>query len=216
MENAATVGQLKTINIESSELMKSAKSNRKVLIVEDEPTWQILIERALKLIDPKIEVHFSKTAVQACEALNAGRSFDLIVSDYRLGANTTGLDLWDRVLEERFDIPFVMLSVTKRQKFASEVMEHQSRIAPRFVEKCGSVRELSIELGAALTASRPGSDYEAESEESGLLEELKNQILELLPYSLRKNPSLLLLAISVSILYFFLAAFTLVRLSHAF
>lgn len=126
----------------------------KVLIVEDEPLWQLLIERALRRINKGIEVRFSKNANQALEVLSGREDFDFIIADHLLEGAKTGLDLWDILLKQKTDIPYILLSGTRRSDFFSRLMPYRTEMVPRFIEKAGTVRELSEQLSEAMFSHR--------------------------------------------------------------
>lgn len=143
------------INVRFTRQPESSRKWDKVLIVEDEPLWQIVIERALRLIDPEIEVRVSGDANQAFELLNKEGNFDLVIADQLLNGAKTGLDLWDILLEQKVDIPFVIVSGTKREIFLKNLMPYRNEMVPRYIEKNGSVKHLSDEFAAALFSHSP-------------------------------------------------------------
>lgn len=119
---------------------------KKVLIVEDEVTWQVVIKRALELIDSAIEVQFSNDANRALELLNSEETFDFVIADMNLNCAKSGLDLWDILHSQKIDIPFVLISATNREEFMSELFPHREEMIPRFIEKTSSVLQLSKDL----------------------------------------------------------------------
>src|SRR4051794_26587365 len=87
---------------------------KRVLVVEDEPLWQLMIERSLKRIDNEIEVRVSENVSQALEAIDDNVVYDYIIADHLLPGSKTGLDLWDILLKNKLEIPYVLISGTKR------------------------------------------------------------------------------------------------------
>lgn len=114
----------------------------RALIVEDEAYWQMIIERAFYRIDRRINITFAENANQALDIVSEQSDFDLIVSDYRLGGLKTGLDLWDMLLGQNSEIPYVLLSGIKRSHLMEHLMPYRSEMLPLYYEKPQSVKEL--------------------------------------------------------------------------
>jgi CheY-like chemotaxis protein len=124
-------------------------SFNKVLIVEDEPFWQLLIERALKKIDDRIVVKFTENANQALQELEKSADFDFIIADHLLSGSLTGLDLWDTLAEKKSEIPYILISGINKDNFFDRLMPYRTEMVPQFIEKPVSIRELSKKLNEA-------------------------------------------------------------------
>ena len=129
---------------------------RKIMVVEDEPFWQLLIDRALSQIDGRMDIRYFENARQALNTLDTQSDFDLIFSDYNLKGEQNGLDLWDILQEKNLDIPYVLISGTRRVDFLNQTMPHRTEfIVPHYIEKAGTIRELSYQLNLALSSHLP-------------------------------------------------------------
>lgn len=132
------------------ELPKAPMVSR-ILIVEDEVFWQMVIERAIYRIDRRITVSFAENANQALDIVCKQNDFDLIIADYRLNGIKTGLDLWDILLKQKSEIPYLLLSGIKRSHLVDHLMPYRSEMLPLFFEKPKSVRELSEILSRSIS-----------------------------------------------------------------
>ena len=128
-----------------------ATPKMKVLVVEDEPIWQLLILKALRRMNDGVEVCFSETANEALGAIKKSDSeqFDLIIADQILEGAKTGLDLWDILFEQKSEIPYVLLSGFQKRDFFQALMPYRVERVPYFIEKPQSVSELSQKLSEA-------------------------------------------------------------------
>ena len=115
----------------------------RVLIVEDDPVWRIIIERSLRLIDPDSRISASASANQALALLTEDNDFDLIIADQILNGSQTGLDLWDTLRRQGSDIPYVLLSGTARGDLYEQLKSYPAEAIPRYLEKPASPTELS-------------------------------------------------------------------------
>ena len=137
------------VSVEFNPYLESTTECQKVLVVEDDPVWQLAFERALKLIDPKVDIRFSSNANEAFDLLNQESHFDLVIADQLLQGAKTGLDLWDILLTQNLEIPFVIVSATKQSTFISRLMPYRKEMIPRYIEKSGSISDLSEQLASA-------------------------------------------------------------------
>jgi len=124
----------------------SVKKRKHVLIVEDEPLWQAIIERSLRCIHPGVSVITASDAEKAIEQLESGTTFDLVISDQRLDGPRTGLDLWDHLLENKTVMPFILVSSADREAFLSSIAPYRYREIPRYLVKTNIVKEFSKEI----------------------------------------------------------------------
>ena len=133
------------------EYSKIGQSISKVLVVEDEPLWQLLILKALRRIDDKVEISFSESANHALKILEKNKDFDAIIADQNLEGSKTGLDLYDILSEQASQTPYVLLSGTRRAEFFEDLKPFRIEALPRFIEKPSSVIELSSQLSDIFT-----------------------------------------------------------------
>lgn len=116
----------------------------KVLIVEDEPFWQLLISKALQRIDKRIEVSFSENATKALEIIrNNNNDIDFIIADQLLEGPQTGLDLWDTLVKKEINIPYILVSGIKREDLINSLMLYRTEAIPTFIEKSASASTFS-------------------------------------------------------------------------
>ncbi len=86
----------------------------KVLVIEDEPSWQAILSHVLRLNrHRKIELRFVKSAKQATDMNYKEHCFDLILSDHFIDGDTTGLELWSQLKETYGHIPFILITAPR-------------------------------------------------------------------------------------------------------
>ncbi len=119
-----------------------ASEPKKILIVENEPIWQLIIQRTLQLTLEGAEVHTCASVEQALEAIEGDLKFDLIIADHLLDGALTGLDLWDLLVSIQSVTHFVLMSGIARSDFYYRLMPYRREMVPQFIEKVPSVREL--------------------------------------------------------------------------
>lgn len=119
---------------------EGAKHNlSQVLVVEDETHWQFLIGETLKSKYKDVNLRFARSASFAKNILDRDGSFDLIVADYALEGDKTGLDLWKDFSVEYPDIPFVMLSGFNKEEIQSKFSGENF---PNYISKMDGVDHL--------------------------------------------------------------------------
>lgn len=74
--------------------------SKRVLVVEDEVFWRILIEHASKKIDKGIELFFASDAESALNSIHENGCFDFIVVDHLLEGTKSGFDFLDDLSKE--------------------------------------------------------------------------------------------------------------------
>ncbi len=85
--------------------------NPKILLVEDDLHWQILITAALRSAYSEVDVRCVKTVQKAEQLLTSGHLFNLIISDQNLKGNKTGIDFWRQCQGNEYSqIPFMLVS----------------------------------------------------------------------------------------------------------
>jgi DNA-binding NtrC family response regulator len=90
-----------------------------VLVVEDDPFWQRVIQRNLEKASEKCSIHFAGNAREAMALLNNPRRFHLIISDQYLDDGKTGYELWFECKKRGVRAAFVLTS--GYTKFTDEV-----------------------------------------------------------------------------------------------
>ncbi len=91
-----------------------------VLLAEDNEDHALLAKRALESSGDDIDVSFASDGEEALKALK-GRSFSMILSDYRL-PRRSGLDLLKDLKRIGADIPLVIITSQGNEKVAVEAM----------------------------------------------------------------------------------------------
>lgn len=91
----------------------------KVLIVDDEDTFRLSLEIALKMSN-KFQIHSCDSGESAVEALEK-ESFDVVILDHRMPA-MSGLDVLQWMHERKIDIPVIMLTAAGSETIAVEAM----------------------------------------------------------------------------------------------
>lgn len=120
--------------------------SRKVLIVEDDPLWQLIIERSLKRIDSNIAVLAVSSVDEALQKFQAKIPFDLVIADQALLGFRTGLDLWDHLLEHRTVVPFILMSGTEREEFQNALAPFREHEIPIYLEKTMEIKKLTEKI----------------------------------------------------------------------
>jgi DNA-binding NtrC family response regulator len=116
---------------------------KKVLIIDDEQFWKMVIEKAIVRIDAMIETEFADSVAEAKSLINSGKKYDLIIADQNLSGNDSGLDLWDYLNKNELKIPFALISGNTRENFIRGLNPIRAQSIPCFIEKPSSIRELS-------------------------------------------------------------------------
>jgi PAS domain S-box-containing protein len=89
------------------ERLQGAHHQACILIVEDDPGVATLEQRKLERAGYRVEV--TQTVEEALEAVRKGH-VNLAVLDLRLGEGTSGLDLYERMKEEGWNIPAILVT----------------------------------------------------------------------------------------------------------
>ncbi|PZN97216.1 MAG: response regulator [Alphaproteobacteria bacterium] len=79
-----------------------------ILVVEDELLVRLMISEALR--DEGYSVIEAYNADEALSILDAGKAFDLIISDVRMPGSMDGLGLLDRVRQQSPALPVILTS----------------------------------------------------------------------------------------------------------
>jgi two-component system, sensor histidine kinase len=88
---------------------KLALTDIKILYVEDEPQLLALITKSFERAGASVQACFS--VLQAMEVMRSNLQFDILITDFRLGANGTGLDLVQTLRERSgWSVPTIILT----------------------------------------------------------------------------------------------------------
>jgi len=121
-------------------------SARWVLIIDDDPLWQLIVERSLKRIDPNISVLAVSSAEEALEKFDDDIPFELVIADQALNGFRTGLDLWDMLWEQRKVFPFILISGTKKEDFQKSLLPYRRNEIPFYIEKTTIIKDLTAKI----------------------------------------------------------------------
>ncbi len=113
----------------------------KLLVVDDESSIRLLY--AQELADEGYEVVTAGTAGEAVEKLQ-GEEFDLVVLDIKLKSES-GLDLLQKVVKERHDMPVILCSA-----FSCYKDDFSAWLADGYVVKSSDLTELKEEIRKVL------------------------------------------------------------------
>jgi DNA-binding NtrC family response regulator len=113
----------------------------KLLVVDDESSIRLLY--AQELADEGYQVVTAGTAGEAVEKLQA-EEFDLVVLDIKL-KNESGLDLLQRIVKERHDMPVILCTA-----FSCYKDDFSAWLADGYVVKSSDPTELKEEIRKVL------------------------------------------------------------------
>ena len=122
-----------------------------VLIVEDDVCLKTILGRVLGSIDPNVSYTWATSAEDAKKIL-AEMKVSLIIADFALFGEETGLDLWKHCKELFPSLPFLMISGLGVERFLELVA--RDRITPPFLPKPFRVGECQQILKALLENNR--------------------------------------------------------------
>lgn len=106
-------------------------SRFKVLLIEDELSLQVPIERILRKYQISCDVTWCESGKKAIDLLKY-QSFDLVISDYFLSDDITGLEVWKYVGEElQNQTRFLLMSGHSRH----EIFQKLGDLGPDFLPK---------------------------------------------------------------------------------
>ncbi|MCM2281650.1 MAG: response regulator [Bdellovibrionaceae bacterium] len=118
-----------------------------ILIVEDDADVATVLKQSLLLWMDGVEVEFAKSYPDAIQALRK-RRYSLIVSDYNLGEDGSGIDIW-----KKSKTPFLMISgMSKEEVFPSGAAQ-----APHFLQKPFSPSQFVRAIAKALAIQEQAS-----------------------------------------------------------
>ncbi len=113
----------------------------KLLVVDDESSIRLLYEE--ELADEGYQVVTAGTAGDAVEKLQA-EEFDLVVLDIKL-KNESGLDLLQKIVKERHDMPVILCTA-----FSCYKDDFSAWLADGYVVKSSDMQELKDEIRRVL------------------------------------------------------------------
>lgn len=121
----------------------------RLLVVDDESSIRLLYSQELAE-----EGHEVVTAATAAEAVDRIREheFDLIVLDIKL-KNESGLDLLQKVVKERHNLPVVLCTA-----FSCFKDDFSAWLADGYVVKSSDLTELKEEIKRVLAKRKPGKE----------------------------------------------------------
>lgn len=113
----------------------------KILVVDDEANIRLLYTE--ELTDEGYEVVTAASTAEAVGKLQEG-SFDLTVLDIKL-KNESGIDLLQRLVKERHDMPVILCSA-----FSCYKDDFSAWLADGYIVKSGDLTELKQEIARVL------------------------------------------------------------------
>lgn len=117
----------------------------RVLVVDDESSIRLLYSQ--ELADEGYEVVTAATATEAAEKIRESE-FDLIVLDIKL-KNESGLDLLQRVVKERHNLPVILCTA-----FSCFKDDFSAWLADGYVVKSSDLTELKDEIAKVLAKKK--------------------------------------------------------------
>ena len=114
---------------------------KKLLVVDDENNIRRLYSQELS--EEGYQVVTAATASEAVEKLTES-NFDLVVLDIKL-KNESGLDLLQKIVKERHDMPVILCTA-----FSCYKDDFSTWLADGYVVKSSDIQELKDEIGRVL------------------------------------------------------------------
>lgn len=145
-------------------MLDSKNQPEKILVVEDNVSMLLLIQKAIYKIRPQAEIYSAVSLEEAFTILikNANieekNPYELIIADIFLEGNRTGLDLW-RVLRGTYpDIPIIVISSISEEQVMSNILENEKKHMIYF-KKPFMVSELQAKIKEVL-ARHPRPEFD--------------------------------------------------------
>ncbi|MBC7690644.1 MAG: hypothetical protein H7222_02660 [Methylotenera sp.] len=104
----------------NSEICEAESST--ILIVEDDPTFVLVLKTILLLLDPELTIECVDNYEQAAICIrkhSSSKSFS-IISDFNLKTSSTGADVWATRCEVCPQAPFLLISTIQNSEILSE------------------------------------------------------------------------------------------------
>lgn len=109
-----------------------------ILLIEDDPVWINLFSSVLRAQTPEISLWSAKSIKQA-ENFVRKKRFKLIIADYQLQGQDTGLDFWASLKRQKLSNSFILTSSISNQKLIASLSGQR---APIFIHKTIVVKNL--------------------------------------------------------------------------
>jgi DNA-binding NtrC family response regulator len=119
----------------------------KILVVDDESNIRLLYSQELS--EEGYQVSTAATASEAVEKL-AENDYDLVVLDVKL-KNESGLDLLQKIVKERHDMPVILCTA-----FSCYKDDFSTWLADGYVVKSSDTQELKDEINRVLVKKNRG------------------------------------------------------------
>ena len=119
----------------------------KILVVDDESNIRLLYSQELS--EEGYQVSTAATASEAVEKLTEN-NYDLVVLDIKL-KNESGLDLLQKIVKERHDMPVILCTA-----FSCYKDDFSTWLADGYVVKSSDTQELKDEINRVLTKKGRG------------------------------------------------------------
>lgn len=123
--------------IELNELLKKkfGKDQKKVLVIEDDPTFEPIWDHIISNVGKNVEFYWASNPIEAQEMIYRskveGWNYDLIVSDIYLSSSITGIDLWNRY---GANDNFLLISSIDNYKLIEQAKQ-KGKIPPPYIQK---------------------------------------------------------------------------------
>jgi len=167
----------------------AADAQATILVVEDDPGTARLVRGRLERAGYAVET--AATADEGLERMRGG-GVDLVVLDQRLASGVSGLDLYERVKAEGFDVPAVLATGFGDEAtlvralragvrdFVPKTADYLNYVPPavaRVLQQVRTERELAESRARAREAVRRQKELEAEAaERQRLVRELQSEV----------------------------------------
>lgn len=89
--------------------MESVNTSR-ILVVEDDPFWQKVIQRNLEKASESCSITFARNTSEAMRLISDRREFQLIIADQYLDEEKTGYEFWFECQRRGIRAPFILTS----------------------------------------------------------------------------------------------------------
>lgn len=127
---------------------RQTRFSPRVLIVEDDPQWQLILESTVRSVASRASFTCVTSVNAAREALNLEQNFDVILADFMLDGEETGLDLWRASGTSKSSDPFIM--VTAKSELDLKKHYLRSKTLPKVVSKHAPIETFKTEMTRTL------------------------------------------------------------------
>ena len=119
--------------------IRALKDFKKILIIEDDPISFRIIQSFIKTYDEEVKCFYAANENDAIEIINTFHC-DLIIADYFIEGDRTGLDICRRVSQEYPEITCTIVSSLKHYQY-QEILKYADT-EPMFFEKPVSKKKM--------------------------------------------------------------------------